>query len=67
MASSGLPLVVRVPVSAQVFDAEPNASGLSIPARERAYARLEHITFEGAKWRRDISSAANQGAAQASG
>jgi len=36
-------------------------------ARERAYARLEHISFEGAKWRRDISSAANQGAAQTAG
>ena len=36
-------------------------------ARERAYARLEQISFEGARWRRDISSAANQGAAQATG
>ena len=36
-------------------------------ARERAYTRLEHINFEGARWRRDISSAANQGAAQTAG
>ena len=36
-------------------------------ARERAYARLEQISFEGARWRRDISSAANQGAARAIG
>ena len=36
-------------------------------ARERAYARLEQIGFEGARWRRDISSAANQGAAWATG
>ena len=36
-------------------------------ARERAYARLEQISFEGARWRRDISSAANQGAARATG
>ena len=36
-------------------------------ARERAYARLEQISFEGARWRRDISSVANQGAARATG
>jgi phosphoribosylamine--glycine ligase len=36
-------------------------------ARERAYARLEGISFEGARWRRDISSAANQSAAQTAG
>jgi phosphoribosylamine--glycine ligase len=36
-------------------------------ARERAYSRLEQISFKGARWRRDISSAANQGAAQAAG
>ena len=36
-------------------------------ARERAYSRLEQISFKGARWRRDISSAANQGAAQANG
>jgi len=36
-------------------------------ARERAYARLRGISFEGARWRRDISSAANQGAAQTAG
>ncbi|MCH7737407.1 MAG: phosphoribosylamine--glycine ligase [Chloroflexi bacterium] len=36
-------------------------------ARERAYSRLEQITFIGARWRRDISSAANQTAAQATG
>ncbi|MDA0262600.1 MAG: phosphoribosylamine--glycine ligase [Chloroflexi bacterium] len=32
-------------------------------ARQRAYARLERISFQGANWRRDIASAANQGAA----
>ena len=36
-------------------------------ARERAYARLEQISFKGARWRRDISSAANQGAAKTAG
>ena len=36
-------------------------------ARKRAYARLDHISFKGAKWRRDISSVANQRAAQATG
>ena len=36
-------------------------------ARYRAYSRLEQISFKGAQWRRDISSAANQGAAQAAG
>ena len=34
-------------------------------ARKRAYERLDHISFKGAKWRRDISSVANQRAAQA--
>lgn len=36
-------------------------------ARERAYARLELISFEGAAWRRDIGSAANQGSARSTG
>ena len=36
-------------------------------ARELAYSRLERISFQGARWRRDISSAANQGAVQATG
>ena len=36
-------------------------------ARQRAYAKLEHISFQGARWRRDIGSAANQGAARAAG
>ena len=36
-------------------------------ARQRAYSRLEQISFQGARWRRDIGSAANQGAAQATG
>ncbi len=36
-------------------------------ARELAYSRLERISFQGARWRRDISSAANQGAVQAAG
>ena len=36
-------------------------------ARERAYARLERISFEGAAWRRDIGSSANQGAARSTG
>ena len=36
-------------------------------ARERAYSRLERISFDGARWRRDIGSAANQGAVQATG
>ena len=36
-------------------------------ARARAYRRLEQISFDGARWRRDIGSAANQGAAQATG
>ena len=36
-------------------------------ARERAYSRLERISFQGAQWRRDISSVANQNTAQATG
>lgn len=36
-------------------------------ARQRAYSRLEHINFQGARWRRDIGAAANQGAAQPAG
>ena len=36
-------------------------------ARQRAYSRLEHISFQDAAWRRDIGSAANQGAARAAG
>ena len=36
-------------------------------ARQRAYSRLERISFQGAAWRRDIGSAANQGAARAAG
>ena len=36
-------------------------------AKERAYSRLERISFQGAKWRRDISSVANQSTAQATG
>ncbi len=36
-------------------------------ARERAYSRLEQISFKGARWRRDISSAANQAAARPTG
>ncbi len=36
-------------------------------ARKRAYSRLENISFKGAKWRRDISSVADQRAAQAAG
>ncbi|MEC9271958.1 MAG: phosphoribosylamine--glycine ligase [Chloroflexota bacterium] len=36
-------------------------------ARERAYSRLERISFQGAQWRRDISSVANQSTAQATG
>ena len=34
-------------------------------ARERAYSRLKQISFKNARWRRDISAVANQGAAQA--
>ena len=36
-------------------------------ARQRAYSRLEQISFQGARWRQDIGSAANQGAAQSAG
>ena len=36
-------------------------------ATQRAYSRLEKISFQGARWRRDIGSAVNQGAAQATG
>ena len=36
-------------------------------AKERAYSRLERISFQGAQWRRDISSVANQSTAQATG
>ena len=36
-------------------------------ARERAYSRLERISFQGAQWRRDISSVANQTTVQATG
>ncbi len=36
-------------------------------ARRRAYSRLEQISFQGAGWRGDIGSAANQGAARAAG
>ncbi len=36
-------------------------------ARQRAYSRLKQISFQGAGWRRDIGSAANQGAARAAG
>ena len=36
-------------------------------ARERAYSRLELIGFQGAHWRGDISSSANQGAAETTG
>ena len=36
-------------------------------AKERAYSRLERISFQGAQWRRDISSVANQSTAQAAG
>ena len=36
-------------------------------ARQRAYSRLEQISFQGAGWRRDIGSVANQSAAQATG
>jgi phosphoribosylamine--glycine ligase len=36
-------------------------------ARERAYSRLKQISFKNARWRRDISAVANQGAAQAAG
>ncbi|MBT98461.1 MAG: phosphoribosylamine--glycine ligase [Dehalococcoidia bacterium] len=35
-------------------------------ARDRAYSRLENISFEGAVWRRDIGSAAHLGAAGSS-
>ena len=36
-------------------------------ARERAYSRLERISFQGAQWRRDISSVANQTTVRATG
>ena len=36
-------------------------------AKERAYSRLERISFQGAQWRQDISSVANQSTAQATG
>jgi len=36
-------------------------------AREGAYSRLKQISFKNARWRRDISAVANQGAAQAAG
>ena len=36
-------------------------------ARKRAYSRLERISFQGAQWRRDISSVANQTTVQATG
>ncbi|MDA1128818.1 MAG: phosphoribosylamine--glycine ligase [Chloroflexi bacterium] len=36
-------------------------------ARQRAYSRLERINFQGARWRRDIGAAANQGAARTAG
>ena len=36
-------------------------------AKKRAYSRLESISFQGARWRRDIGSSANQGATQATG
>ena len=36
-------------------------------ARQRAYSRLGNISFTGAKWRRDIGSAANQGAPRVAG
>ena len=36
-------------------------------ARQRAYSRLEQIGFQGARWRRDIGSSVNQGAARAAG
>ena len=36
-------------------------------ARQRAYSRLERISFQDARWRQDIGSAAHQGAAKATG
>ena len=36
-------------------------------AKKRAYSRLESISFQGARWRRDIGSSANQEATQATG
>ena len=36
-------------------------------ARQRAYSRLENVNFQGARWRRDIGLAANQGAARTAG
>ena len=36
-------------------------------ARERAYSRLERISFQGAQWRRDIRAVANQTTVQATG
>ena len=60
--SSGLPLTAGGRVLTVVGGGDTMES-----ARDRAYSRLEQISFEGAQWRRDISSAANQGAAQAAG
>jgi phosphoribosylamine--glycine ligase len=59
---SGLPLTAGGRVLTVVGGGDTLES-----ARERAYSRLEQISFKGARWRRDISSAANQGAAQATG
>ncbi len=59
---SGLPLTAGGRVLTVVGGGDTLES-----ARERAYSRLEQISFKGARWRRDISSAANQGAAQANG
>ena len=60
--SSGLPLTAGGRVLTVVGGGDTVES-----ARDRAYSRLEQISFKGAQWRRDISSAANQGAAQAAG
>ena len=60
--SSGLPLTAGGRVLTVVGGGDTMES-----ARGRAYSRLEQISFKGARWRRDISSAANQGAAQAAG
>ena len=60
--SSGLPLTAGGRVLTVVGGGDTMES-----ARDRAYSRLEQISFKGAQWRRDISSAANQGAAQAAG
>ena len=59
---SGLPLTAGGRVLTVVGGGDTMES-----ARDRAYSRLEQISFKGAQWRRDISSAANQGAAQAAG